>query len=583
VKIRLPHPHGKRVRALFWVPLLSVWFGTPAAAQSPDCLPSGTPPLRAGSTSLTDLSARLADGPTEWWAADEDQIEDAPCALAVPSNREFEGFNNRWSQETLEPQRSETIHGIHFENESPRLLEAFRAMTLARNEFGEPDPARQQTLSSSCKNVRCALNELLGRDNASRTLYLYARYGANASPIGVPGTKPFRTSELNDVIRGLSDFPASLLPRNESFQINRMDSSSGSVVANAVMMLFNRWGSEDDELRRSVIFHEFAHRMAGEQDLDESPEWLRASGWTLRPGFPAGGNPSFLRDYTLSRPEAPTSRYGATNPAEDFAESAVAYRYNPRELLRRSPEKYRFLKETVFQGLEYVNAGACHPARSYGARVDAELLQRTIPPLPASLHPRVTKECAGPLLRALPAAGALPPQTSEEVRSCLGDRLIATIRQQIFDERIAGSLTYAATARGAFERTSSLGPDSPVPPSHRRDLAQAAVSQARTVLRNTLTTAIFEESRMNFRASYTPDTPAPQFCQNLTRYAYQWIDSVPGGALTDPSSSLTTYRAREPVEAFFHSVCIRLQGTGPTRRTVTREEVEAEVRARIPD
>jgi hypothetical protein len=66
---------------------------------------------------------------------------------------------------------------------------------------------------------------------------------------------------------------------------------------------------------------EVADRVPFGNDLDRSPEWLRISGWTLKPQ--AAGT-SLFRDYMLTDPGRAVSEYGSTNPAEDFAESAVA-------------------------------------------------------------------------------------------------------------------------------------------------------------------------------------------------------------------------------------------------------------------
>jgi len=59
-------------------------------------------------------------------------------------------------------------------------------------------------------------------------------------------------------------------------------------------------------------------------------------------------------------PETIVSKYGETNPAEDFAETMTAYRYNPELLKEVSPEKYSFIKEKVFNGAEFIKESECN-------------------------------------------------------------------------------------------------------------------------------------------------------------------------------------------------------------------------------
>jgi hypothetical protein len=49
----------------------------------------------------------------------------------------------------------------------------------------------------------------------------------------------------------------------------------------------------------------------------------------------------------------PPTNYGMTNPMEDMSESAKMYVYDPAKLLQSSPQRYAYLRDHVFGGIEY--------------------------------------------------------------------------------------------------------------------------------------------------------------------------------------------------------------------------------------
>jgi hypothetical protein len=74
-----------------------------------------------------------------------------------------------------------------------------------------------------------------------------------------------------------------------------------------------------------------------------------------------------------TKPDKFVSGYAATNPAEDFAESVSGYRFNPKRLQAIAPEKYEFLKQTVFDGLEFLNEAGCSNPKYTADNVFAQL------------------------------------------------------------------------------------------------------------------------------------------------------------------------------------------------------------------
>jgi hypothetical protein len=122
-----------------------------------------------------------------------------------------------------------------------------------------------------------------------------------------------------------------------------------------------------------MLTHELSHVMAtamsksADERLDTSDEWLALSGWSkdaleLVPTQHSVDHPEDVLQYILY-PERVASRYGMQNPKEDFAESVNMYRINPKKFLAILPEwdrsKYDFIKNNVFNGIEYFDSAQC--------------------------------------------------------------------------------------------------------------------------------------------------------------------------------------------------------------------------------
>ena len=66
------------------------------------------------------------------------------------------------------------------------------------------------------------------------------------------------------------------------------------------------------------------------------------------------------------------SQYAMTNPAEDFAESFLAYRMAPKKLQRVSPKRYDYIKKNVFKGLEFDSQKDCDaPFLEFAQKVES--------------------------------------------------------------------------------------------------------------------------------------------------------------------------------------------------------------------
>ena len=101
----------------------------------------------------------------------------------------------------------------------------------------------------------------------------------------------------------------------------------------------------------AVLFHELSHLIDLRLGhLSEQSEWMSLSQWEGTIG----------NKWKMKNKKEFVSKYAKQNPSEDFAESMVAYRFAPEELKEKSPRKYTYLKEVIFQGLEYRNAQDCN-------------------------------------------------------------------------------------------------------------------------------------------------------------------------------------------------------------------------------
>jgi hypothetical protein len=290
-------------------------------------------------------------------AATDEQIKSAHCTKSTPfSDEEMKS----WLEANQSSERfNKKINGISFEQESPENLEAFKFLTTIYDAIGDKDLRFKQDYSSKCQKVECAVKEIFG-DTGLQLLFMQRKFGMNGSHLAKKPdvASPWRKDELDQVLLALSDFPEGLLPISKSYTLthgNREIDSNG-MTANAVINIFNPWNKFSIEEKRYAIFHEVGHVIGNLTSVDKSPAWLAHSQWE--------SYTKTIQDVEIplsktSKPETIVSQYALTNEREDFAESVAGYRYNPAHLKKVNPTKYQFLKEIVFDDVEYINKEAC--------------------------------------------------------------------------------------------------------------------------------------------------------------------------------------------------------------------------------
>lgn len=263
---------------------------------------------------------------------------------------------SRYSPPTSRRIRGESLH------EQPRVLvEALADLTRAM-------PAgRRLATTTACDTVECIADATFGTPMGRRLLYLAVRYRYNASPLAQRGITPPTADQLQDVLLAVSDFPHALLPMPDADLRPIVLDATGEPVAagGAVLALSGAsreigiraqapWSTLPRHMRRAIIFHELAHDWLRQQrrSVDADRIWRRAMAWDA----------AFQRN--TGRPFGTVSRYAETSLDEDFAESAAAFRYAPRLILDRSPNRARLLRDWMFDGLSYESAASCAPGRA---------------------------------------------------------------------------------------------------------------------------------------------------------------------------------------------------------------------------
>jgi len=317
---------------------------------------------------LNDLEKHI-----EWFGASDHEIMNAPCkSNKLPTLIEMKKFisskalpdNSQWGwAKSLIGPLNKPINGVQFKKESPVMIEAFSKLTTAMDVFGIfPNENKQidfqalKNINPECEKVLCAVEKIWGEALGDKILYTLLKHNFNTSEYAFDNSDRFNEKEINDVMLALEDLPKGMIPlgsenqRLTHFKRGYTLSSNGpGVLANAVIMLFDEWSTSPRIERQYTTFHELSHNIGTHfNKIDLSPGWLSLSHWIKK------GD-----DWSKSSKACFASEYGLTNPAEDWAESVTAFRYNGANFQKKCPEKFNFIKKYAFNGLEYTSASSC--------------------------------------------------------------------------------------------------------------------------------------------------------------------------------------------------------------------------------
>lgn len=298
---------------------------------------------------LTAIHKQIADS---FWSADIEEIAKAPCKTnQAPSENEMSSYlKGRLSG----ARKNAQINGIQFKDEDPVLLQLFADLHTP----GFFNQSMKPSFKSACTKVLCAVQEIYGKKEGLQLMFLLNKYGFNGSSKVVSNASPWTARELDDILTMFSDYPSSLFPVDYNrqfihFKKGYARQGGERTVANALIEVFDRWNNLPKEQRQSTLFHEIGHNLGSLGKKDESQEWLNLSAWK---GKRVANEET---RWTAGNSKARVSRYGETNPSEDFAETVVAYRYAGSRLKKENLAKYEYMRTKVFDGIEYDSASTC--------------------------------------------------------------------------------------------------------------------------------------------------------------------------------------------------------------------------------
>lgn len=245
-----------------------------------------------------------------------------------------------------------------------------------------PNKESYQQIRTRCRSVDCVGESVFGNTWGAR-FYFKERFGLSISGQVTPKGEEFRDEQsVRAVLLAISSLPESTFPiapeiftwGYEVFSNNivitpyttgeTMSQGAAAVMAsyrtgdgqviNADIMMFDAWKDVASPFDKALtVFHELIHLLdiTTEQrtTFSSTKDWLSFSNWI----YDEAANQWFADNKFMC------SAYGRTNPAEDFAECGVLYRYAPQVLKQISMKKYNFYKNKVFQGVEYTTAQSC--------------------------------------------------------------------------------------------------------------------------------------------------------------------------------------------------------------------------------
>lgn len=304
----------------------------------------------------------FAEEVLDWWAATDNKVKNAKCQNAgAVSEESMLNYINR--NNSAQPLASDNFFGIQLEDESPHKIALLKKLTEFDGLWNIMDKSKniesQKTFNipSDCKKVICAAKSIFGENQGPKLLYLLDKYELNLSHEIDDNITAWKDSQLDTILEAVDDLPAHLIPfeRNQYFKHYKNGyGPSASTLANATITFYDPWDDLDSsEMQMYTVIHEIGHNIGSRLNQDEDPEWLNITGWMELDG-----------EWKSYRDDKQVSKYGATNPAEDFAEAFSGYRYDPERLKRISPKKYEYMKKNVFLGLEYTSEAKCQDTQS---------------------------------------------------------------------------------------------------------------------------------------------------------------------------------------------------------------------------
>lgn len=289
------------------------------------------------------------------FAADQKLVRSVKCKYKAFDLDEFQSANIDQIFEPSHENRSYYYGYYEFKQQSDLALELFKV--FFKNEMPK--------LHRVCQSVKCLLERSFGSD-WKLYVWFYQRYNINLSPYALESSAQWNNSDLYLLLETIQNLPPYFFPLPHTIRIGKeSDPHAGRLypghyahfnTAKNSIKLLPLWKRQSYIDQVITLTHEIAHAFGDIFSLHYHPDWSSLSQWHFN---------KKKGEYYSKDKNSIVSRYGETDPAEDFAETLVAYRYNPEQLKKMSAAKYQYMKELVFGGLEYDSKANCLVQKSY--------------------------------------------------------------------------------------------------------------------------------------------------------------------------------------------------------------------------
>ena len=197
-----------------------------------------------------------------------------------------------------------------------------------------PDLLKNMALSSIVRN-KVEVNEF---GEVPTTVGMYYRWGLNGDD----------KTGSSAVIR---IFDRAFKPFDFSFDPNGDVEFKGSLLHEMIHALQSRrdQNSVYTSMTESPLVQDFmdATRSDATSGSGSASNWYN-NGWAWYPN-----QQRWI--YHGSQDNQPPTRYGTTSPWEDMSESVMMYVYDPQRLMTSSMPRYEFIRDHIYQGIEYEN------------------------------------------------------------------------------------------------------------------------------------------------------------------------------------------------------------------------------------
>ena len=288
---------------------------------------------------------------------------------AVTLSQAQKEFKTRFPDDRVLEEKN--VEGIKLQGSDDEIK--FARLVIAGGGSSAKDrlPKSWPEIAKGCTTVVCGLGKLFGNEeSALRVLNVAARTGyvISATQEGNPiGTEQiWKTSEIRSIDHVLAGAPdqyshLSGLKFFKRYADGVKDKDPGSSEDTAAWANFTRkeivlldgtFKNPELENAEPYIFHELSHHYEYDT-LDKSAkiEFSKISGWDDGKDVKDKDN-VVSTVYSHAEDAKFVREYAGKSPYDDFAESCAYYRYHPYDH-HLSPEKYQFLKDKVFKGVEY--------------------------------------------------------------------------------------------------------------------------------------------------------------------------------------------------------------------------------------